>query len=317
LVSRGHILDSNRVDPTSTREDRNRKREAQRKAKSSTVFDRLTHRLDFLDRLSHHRHSQSAVLDDVLPDAVVDMSTPDMGYSEWFEDVWTSHLEVDTVYRTRTTNASFLEKQASRERQATRRSVVRSPTRREPFAQPPEQSQPVRTVEEEQLHEVPLGGSSTKLLVESFEEQHLRRCLEEQAQLHAEQLAAVQAELAEARAARAALEAQQHLVQQQHLEGSLNAGTSQLREAAVRIQQERQLEALWKEVPSAQPRGQVTVSWLTATMRSAGVPDDHIASVLRAVGSQPRADHAIDHGSPMRAENIVENRRNQEWSLES
>jgi len=317
LVSRGHILDSNRVDPTSTREDRNRKREAQRKAKSSTVFDRLTHRLDFLDRLSHHRHSQSAVVDDVLPDAVVDMSTPDMGYSEWFEDVWTSHLEVDTVYRTRTTNASFLEKQASRERQATRRSVVRSPTRREPFAQPPEQSQPVRAVEEEQLHEVPLGGSSTKLLVESFEEQHLRRCLEEQAQLHAEQLAAVQAELAEARAALAALEAQQHVVQQQHLEGSLNAGTSQLREAAVRIQQERQLEALWEEVPSAQPRGQVTVSWLTATMRSAGVPDDHIASVLRAVGSQPRADHAIYHGSPMRAENIVENRRNQEWSLES
>jgi hypothetical protein len=313
LVSRGHILDSNRVDPTSTREDRNRKREAQRKAKSSTVFDRLTYRR----RLSHHRHSQSAVLDDVLPDAVVDMSTPDMGYSEWFEDVWTSHLEVDTVYRTRTTNASFLEKQASRERQATRRSVVRSPTRREPFAQPPEQSQPVRAVEEEQLHEVPLGGSSTKLLVESFEEQHLRRCLEEQAQLHAEQLAAVQAELAEARAALATLEAQQHVVQQQHLEGSLNAGTSQLREAAVRIQQERQLEALWKEVPSAQPRGQVTVSWLTATMRSAGVPDDHIASVLRAVGSQPRADHAIYHGSPMRAENIVENRRNQEWSLES
>jgi hypothetical protein len=175
----------------------------------------------------------------------------------------------------------------------------------------------VRAVEEEQLHEVPLGGSSTKLLVESFEEQHLRRCLEEQAQLHAEQLAAVQAELAEARAALAALEAQQHVVQQQHLEGSLNAGTSQLREAAVRIQQERQLEALWEEVPSAQPRGQVTVSWLTATMRSAGVPDDHIASVLRAVGSQPRADHAIYHGSPMRAENIVENRRNQEWSLES
>jgi hypothetical protein len=68
LVSRGHILDSNRVDPTSTREDRNRKREAQRKAKSSTVFDRLTYRR----RLSHHRHSQSAVVDDVLPDAVVE-----------------------------------------------------------------------------------------------------------------------------------------------------------------------------------------------------------------------------------------------------
>ena len=192
---------------------------------------------------------------------------------------------------------------------------MRSPTRRERFAQP-EQSQPVRTVEEEQLHAVPLGGSSTKLLIESFEEQHLRRCLAEQAQLHAEQLAVVQAELAEARAALAALEAQQHVVQQ-HLEGSLNAGTSQLREAAVRIQQERQLEALWEEVPSAQPRGQVTVSWLTATMRSAGVPDDHIASVLRAVGSQPGADHAIDHGSPMRAQNVVENRRNQEWSLES
>ena len=322
LVSRGHILDSNRVDPTSTREDRNRKREAQRKAKSSTVFDRLTHRLDFLDKLSHHRHAQTAVLDDVLPDAVVDMSTPDMGYSEWFEDVWTSHLEVDTVYRTRTTNASFLEKQASRERQVSRRSVGRSPPKKERFAQPPEQSQPVRTAEEEQLHAVrqeeqlhavPLFGSSTKVLIESFEEQHLRRRLEEQAQLHAEQLAAVQAELAEARTA---LEAQQHLVQQ-HLEGSLDAGTSQLREAAVRIQQARQLEALMEEVPSAQPRGQVTVSWLTVTMRSAGVPDDHIASVLRAVGSQLRADHAVDYGSPMRAENIVENRRNQEWSLES
>jgi len=48
-------------------------------------------------------------------------------------------------------------------------------------------------------------------------------------------------------------------------------------------------------MPPAQPCGQVTVSWLTATMRSAGVPDDHIESVLRAVGSQPRADHAIDY----------------------
>ena len=48
-------------------------------------------------------------------------------------------------------------------------------------------------------------------------------------------------------------------------------------------------------MPPAQPRGQVTVSWLTATMRSAGVPDDHIASVLRAVGSQPRADYAIEY----------------------
>jgi hypothetical protein len=62
--------------------------------------------------------------------------------------------------------------------------------------------------------------------------------------------------------------------------GRLEGGTGQPREATM---------------PPAQPRGQVTVSWLTATMRSAGVPDDHIESVLRAVGSQPRADHAIDY----------------------
>jgi len=62
--------------------------------------------------------------------------------------------------------------------------------------------------------------------------------------------------------------------------GRLEGGTGQPREATM---------------PPAQPCGQVTVSWLTATMRSAGVPDDHIESVLRAVGSQPRADHAIDY----------------------
>jgi len=43
------------------------------------------------------------------------------------------------------------------------------------------------------------------------------------------------------------------------------------------------------------PRGFVTISQLMTTMRAAGVPEDHVLSVVRATGADPSADQSIDY----------------------
>ena len=76
LVSSGQILDSNRVDPKSTR--------ASRKAAN----------FEHLDRIRHHKSDRHALGTAVgaLPVTIVDMNVESNGYLEWMEDVWTPYM---------------------------------------------------------------------------------------------------------------------------------------------------------------------------------------------------------------------------------
>ena len=72
LTGSGHVLDSNRVAPDSTYEER-------REARLRTRW----------------RQAREA---GGLPQSVVDMATPDMGFGEWVAEVWTPYLEAQPEY---------------------------------------------------------------------------------------------------------------------------------------------------------------------------------------------------------------------------
>ena len=76
LVARGQILDSNRVAPGTTCDERNktRKRSATRGS------------------LAEDGHAAD------IPESVVDMSAPDKGFAEWLREVWTPFLQEDPEY---------------------------------------------------------------------------------------------------------------------------------------------------------------------------------------------------------------------------
>ena len=76
LVQRGQILDSNRVAPGSTRQERRNMR------KRTTTLRQ--------QQLSSERTA--------IPDCVVDMMVPDRGFSEWRDDLWKPYLENDPEY---------------------------------------------------------------------------------------------------------------------------------------------------------------------------------------------------------------------------
>lgn len=80
LVARGQILDSNRVAPGTTCQERNGRR-AQQQKESAWMMQGV-----------------GGGKESGLPDSVVDMSTPDKGYTEWFEEVWTPFLDNDDEY---------------------------------------------------------------------------------------------------------------------------------------------------------------------------------------------------------------------------
>ena len=85
LVTRGQVTDSNRVAPDTTREDRQRTR---------TSKSNLNPTGRKLIEVVTVRGGPS------LPsEMVVDMSTPDNGFAEWYDDIWTPFLEQDAEYQ--------------------------------------------------------------------------------------------------------------------------------------------------------------------------------------------------------------------------
>jgi hypothetical protein len=138
LVLRGEILDSNRVAPGSTREERHgqraltaRNNEAEKEKEKEKEKEREKEGANWLtsslsardnnddeesDRVSTMAQGMGGVMGAMalgpqmelappgsspagkLPESVVDMSAPDRGYSEWLEDVWAPFLRADPVY---------------------------------------------------------------------------------------------------------------------------------------------------------------------------------------------------------------------------
>ena len=110
LVSSGQILDSNRVDPGSTR--------ASRKAAN----------LQHLDLIRHHksdRHALGTAIGD-LPVTVVDMNVAGNGYREWMDDVWSAYMQTIPEYVRRTTERTRRPKRPP----PARRSTSTAPRRR-------------------------------------------------------------------------------------------------------------------------------------------------------------------------------------------
>lgn len=86
LVARGLVLDSNRVAPESTRASRHRAR--LRKGTLSQNTRKLVEKVNL--------KSVGPSLPNVM---IVDMSTPDKGFTEWHQDIWTPFLQRDTEYQ--------------------------------------------------------------------------------------------------------------------------------------------------------------------------------------------------------------------------
>jgi len=104
LVARGQVLDSNRVAPGTTCEQRNEKRKGHLHTRGSGMSAGAGGAGHFAD----------------IPPSVVDMAVPDKGFSEWLREVWTPFLEDD---------AQYVEAVAANlQRRSARTPMVRKPT---------------------------------------------------------------------------------------------------------------------------------------------------------------------------------------------
>ena len=98
LVARGQVLDSNRVAPGTTREERRalltiKRKLAERRASIQVLREAV--------RGNHHGvrgGRRDKWMGPPLPDSIVDMAVPDKGYGEWFEEVWEPYLKRDREY---------------------------------------------------------------------------------------------------------------------------------------------------------------------------------------------------------------------------
>lgn len=100
-VMRGEILDSNRVAPGTTREERDAMRQlaARESGGRQSGGWRQSGRRSLMRMGTSRKFAARFGPDkEKLPDSVVDMSTPDRGFGEWLEDVWTPFLRADPAY---------------------------------------------------------------------------------------------------------------------------------------------------------------------------------------------------------------------------
>lgn len=98
LVARGQVLDSNRVAPGTTREERRALLTIKRKLAERKMPMKVLRQAVHGDGHGGRGGRRDKWMGPPLPDSIVDMAVPDKGYGEWFEEVWEPYLKRDREY---------------------------------------------------------------------------------------------------------------------------------------------------------------------------------------------------------------------------